>query len=190
MKHKRLIMGFFLTAIAGFLLGIAVQAGQNAYGWYRTPMLNAFGIISYGLFFWIAVCTVLSYHARCGLHASLLVLCLLLPTLFGYAVTARYLGCRLNDSVMMFGLLMLLPSAIAAWVLRAHRHSLVLRGFLSIAAVAALLFDIAARGDFNFRAICLALPLLVFYLYTIHSAPRCAPRRHPLMQGAYTLETW
>lgn len=187
MKHKRLIMGFILTAIAGFLLGILVQAGQNAFGWYRTPLLAAFGVISYGLFFWIAVCTVLSYHSRCGLHASLLVLCLLIPTLFGYALTARYLGCRLNDSVMAFGLLMLLPSALAAWVLRAHRHSLVMRGFLSIAGVAALLFDIAARGDFTFRALSLALPLMVCYLYTVHTAPKRAPRRHSPMQSVYTV---
>lgn len=179
MKHKRLIMGFILTALMGFLLGILVQAGRDAFG---HTLLAAFGIISYGLFFWIAICTMISYHARCGLHAALLVLCLLIPTLFGYALTAQYLGIRLNDTVMIFGMLMLLPSAIAAWILRAYRHRRAMRIFVCITGAAALLFDIGARGEFTPRALMLALPLLVYFIYTVsrfappHQARRYAQR--------------
>ena len=78
-QQYRLMIGFLLTAMIGGILGAVVQISAfEAGGWYGGNPVAALGLVSYGLFFWITICTVRAYHSRCGLHAALLVLSLLI----------------------------------------------------------------------------------------------------------------
>lgn len=171
MKQMKLLASFLLTAIAGGILGVLVQMGSLAsWGYWDSPMLAAFGNVSYGLFFWIFVCTALAYHARCGMHAALLTATLLFPTLCSYRLAAWYFGAYLNRSLLMFGMMMLLPACGAAWVLRANRHRRWMRVLVRLGGIAALIFDIQARGSFSLRTMMLAMPMLVMFLYVVHCA--------------------
>lgn len=180
-KHQiKLMTGFILTAIAGGLLGVLVQLGNMAsWGCCDIPMLAAFGEVSYGFFFWIFVCSALAYHARCGIHASLLTLSLLLPTLCGYRAAAWVFGTYLNRSVLEIGVLLLIPAAAAAWILRANRHRRWMRVMVRLIGTAALMFDIQARGTFSLRTMMLAMPLLVLFWYMMHCVTAKEMRRVP-----------
>ena len=165
-QEYKLASGFLLTAFAGGILGFLVQAcAARAGGWYGGDPAAAFGLVSYGLFFWITICTLRAYHSRCGLHASLLVLSLLIPVLCGYYLGARLLYNPLNEYVLRLGILMLLPSAAAAWVLRAtYRHPL---SRLSVRCIgtAALLLDIGSRIHFNPLPLLAEIALFAWFMY-------------------------
>ena len=122
MKHYKLLAEFLLTAFAGGLLGMFVQlSAYQSGGWYAGDPVSSFGLVSYGLFFWVTICTLRAYHSRCGLHAALLVLSLLIPALAGYTAMAYLWYIPLNHAVVLLGILLLLPAAVAAWILRASR---------------------------------------------------------------------
>lgn len=175
MKQQKLIAGFCIAALAGCLLGILVQAGTMARWYGDWGLLPALGTLSLGFFFWIAVCTPVAFCSRCGLHAALLTLSLLTSVLFGYVFAARFLGGFLNGYVLSFGLLLLLPSAFAAWLLRAYRDRRGMRILAAAAGILALLFDIRARG-FGINTAALLLPLLALYLFSIRQAGRLPGR--------------
>lgn len=179
-QQIKLAAGFLLTAAAGSLLGFLVQAGQQmSCFWFGGSLPAAFGEISYGLFFWIFICTALAYQARCGLHAALLTLTLLMPTLASYRVSAWVLGTYLNTSVLAFGMLMLIPSAAAAWILRANRHRRWMRVLVRLIGTGVLMFDIQARGTFSIHTMMLAMPMLVLFWYMMHCVTSKELRRVP-----------
>ena len=162
----KLAAGFILTAFAGGILGILVQeAAARAGGWYGGDPLAAFGLVSYGLFFWITICTLRAYHSRCGLHAALLVLSLLIPVLCGYCLSARLLYNPLNETVLHVAILMLLPSAAAAWILRATRRHPLSRLFVRCIGTAALLIDIGSRVGFRPLPLFAEIALFAWFLY-------------------------
>ena len=166
-QQYRLIASFLLTAFIGTVLGVAVQIGAWASdGWYGGDPVAAFGLVSYGLFFWITICTLRAYCSRCGLHASLLVLCLLIPAIGSYGLSAWIFGNPLNTSVVQFGMIMLLPSAAAAWILRATRRYALSRFAVRGIGTLALFFDLVTRIRCNPLAVMTAAALYVWFLYT------------------------
>lgn len=165
-QQYRLIAGFLLTAMIGGMLGVIVQISAfEAGGWYGGNPVAALGLVSYGLFFWITVCTARAYYSRCGLHASLLVLSLLIPVLCGYYAAARFFYYPLNEYVIRFGFLMLLPAAAAAWILRATRRFAAGRIAVRCIGTLALFFDLAERIRWNPLAILTAAALYIWFLY-------------------------
>lgn len=185
-KYLKLLLGFALTAAAGFLLGVLVQLGSTAAWYSRETLLGAFGTVSIGFFFWIAVCTPLSFRARCGLHASLLTLSLLIPMLTGYIFAAYAFYGYLNNMLVTFGVVMLMPAAGAAWLLRAYRDRRWMRILVRLAGISAFFFDMQARGTYSFRALTLSLPLLVLFLYVVHEAGQRAKQRERRQSAADT----
>ncbi len=166
MKHYKLIAEFLLTAFAGGILGAVVQmAAASSGGWYGGSPSAAFGLVSYGLLFWITVCTLRAYHSRCGLHAALLVLSLLIPTLIGYYGSALIWCNPVNEMVLSFGMLMLLPAAAAAWFLRITRRYAVGRIAVRVLGAAALLFDFSSRIGGRPLAILTEIAVFVWFLY-------------------------
>ena len=165
-QQYRLLIGFLLTAMIGGILGAVVQISAfEAGGWYGGNPVAALGLVSYGLFFWITICTVRAYHSRCGLHAALLVLSLLIPVLCGYYAAARIFYCPLNEYVIRFGLFLLLPAAAAAWILRATRRYAFSRLAVRGIGTLALLFDLNTRIRWNPLAIMTAAALYIWFLY-------------------------
>lgn len=165
-QQYRLIAGFLLTAMIGGMLGVIVQISAfEAGGWYGGNPVAALGLVSYGLFFWITVCTARAYYSRCGLHASLLVLSLLIPVLCGYCAAAHFFYYPLNEYVIRFGFLMLLPAAAAAWILRATRRFAAGRIAVRCIGTLALFFDLAERIRWNPLAILTAAALYIWFLY-------------------------
>lgn len=171
-NHMKLFMGFALTGFAGVLLGFLVQAGDIAADCGNSSgLLASFGTVTFGFFFWITVCSTLALRSRCGLHASLLVLTLLSPMLVSYRIAAWCMGGYVNTSLLAFGLLMLLPSAIAAWILRASNDRRLMQVFLGQAGVLALLFDLSNRGCVTRLYLLMMLALLGVFLRTVSRMP-------------------
>ncbi|MBR6107854.1 MAG: hypothetical protein IKQ39_07570 [Oscillospiraceae bacterium] len=185
-NHSRLIAGFVLAAFAGGFLGFAVQAGETAAWNCRGGLLSAFGSVSFGLFFWIVLGTVVSLHSRCGLHASLLMLCMLTPVLFGYCVFSHMTGGFLNHSLLYFGALMLLPAAAAAWVLRASNDRRSMQIFLCAAGVLAIAFDLGNRASASRTSLLLMLLLSAVYFRTVFRMP-VSPRRTRRSRNRYAV---
>ena len=187
-NHTRLIAGFALAAIAGGIIGFAVQAGETAMFCGRDGLLPAFGSVCFGLFFWITLGTVVSLHSRCGLHAALLMLCMLTPVLFGYCVRAHLDGGYINHTLLHFGAVMMIPAAAAAWLLRASNDRRFMQIFLCAAGAAALLFDLENRAFAGRQSVLLMMLLAAVYFRTVLRMPvvrnrersdvyRCAPSR-------------
>ena len=141
------------------------MAAASSGGWYGGSPSAAFGLVSYGLLFWITVCTLRAYHSRCGLHAALLVLSLLIPTLIGYYGSALIWCNPVNEMVLSFGMLMLLPAAAAAWLLRITRRYAVGRIAVRVLGAAALLFDFSSRIGGRPLAILTEIAVFVWFLY-------------------------
>lgn len=143
MKHLSLRAGFLLAALFGGLLGFFAKLGDvAATGHPAGSLLYAFGLVSSGVLLWMTVCTALSLSARCGLHASLLVLAFLIPMLICYYLFSRFGVGYYNGSVVRFWVWMLIPSAIAAWVLRANRRKTWLRAAAYAAAFLTFAYDL------------------------------------------------
>lgn len=172
MKQQKLISGFLIAALSGGLLGFLVQAGSTARWYSDWSLLSAFGTLSIGFFFWIALCTPIAFRARCGLHAALLTLTLLCAVLTGYVTAGWVFGGYINDVLLSAGLLLLLPAAFAAWILRAYRGRTALRIFAGAAGIFALLFDIRTRGYFSMPAMMLAMLLMAGYFAALRQAGR------------------
>jgi len=176
----KLAVGFILTAMAGGLLGVLVQIGNlAAVEWYGIPVLAALGELAYGLFFWIFICSTLAFQARNGAHAALLTLTLLLPMLCCYSVSGLVLRGWFNGSVTALGFILLIPSALAAWVLRANRKRRFMRVMVRLIGTAALMFDILTHCNFSMRTMMLAMPMLVLFWYMMHCVTAKEMRRVP-----------
>lgn len=166
MKHYKLLAEFLLTAFAGGLLGMFVQlSAYQSGGWYAGDPISSFGLVSYGLFFWVTICTLRAYHSRCGLHAALLVLSLLIPALAGYTAMAYLWYIPLNHAVVLLGILLLLPAAVAAWILRAARRYPVSRVVVRALGTAVLLFDLCSRIQFRPLPLLTEIALFAWFLY-------------------------
>lgn len=141
--EKKLRREFLWTALAGGALGIlAKMCDTMPQGDPLTNMMFNFGLLSSGLLLWMTVCTWLALRAKCGLHAALSVLSFLVPMLGGYYwFSARFTG-YFNRYVMYFWVMLLLPAAVMAWVLRANAGKPWLRFLGVTAAIVGVLCDI------------------------------------------------
>ncbi len=168
--QKKLLAGFAQIALLGAILGWMIPAD---FGWGIFGMLHyTYHEVVLGCFFWITVCSAVAYRARCGLHASLLTLCLLIPVLCGYYVSSYWHYCYLNRSLLGLGMLLLLPAAFAAWILRATRSSAQMRTVVRVAGIAAMVFDTAVIQMFSPLNVLIEGALLLFFLYTVDCASR------------------
>ena len=125
---------------------------------------------------WTVLCSAFALRARNGLHAALLNLCLLIPTLMSYFFACHVFGLYMNRMILQFGALLLLPAAGAAWLLRAFRDEAWLRPVLLTAGFGLLAFDLQngiLRSPADLR---LLLPLLVMFIYSVVSAPAVVPQ--------------
>ncbi len=187
MKCERLATEFVIAALAGCTAGVLVLAGRNAMFSGSGGILAAFGSICGGLFFWAVLCSALALRARSGLHAALLDLSLLVPTLMSYYFACHAFGMYTNRMILQFGVLLLLPSAGAAWLLRVFRDQAWFRPVLLTAGIGLLVFDLqngCLRGPADLR---LMLPLLVVFIYSVVSAP-CQPNRSTVNSWDYPMK--
>jgi hypothetical protein len=145
MKHtyKKLLRGFLLTAFTSGLTSLAMHI-FSAFPHHSFPFapLAAFGTVAGGMLFWAFCCTAISLHAKCGMHASLLVLCFHLPWLLCAAFFAQHmgLGTLCSGTFPIFALLGI-PSAALAWVVNANRQHLWMRMLLYFGGALTAAFD-------------------------------------------------
>ncbi len=178
MKYERLGTEFVIAALTGCAAGVLVMAGRYAL-FSGGGILAAFGSVCEGFFFWTVLCSAFALRARNGLHAALLNLCLLIPTLMSYSFACHVFGLYMNRTILQFGALLLLPAAGAAWLLRAFRDEAWLRPVLLTAGIGLLAFDLQngiLRSPADLR---LLLPLLVIFIYSVLSAPAAVPQPFP-----------
>ena len=169
MKHLRLRTELLLIAAAGGLLGVLAQAAMTARVYADGSALGAFGGLTFGFTFWIAVGTALAMRARCGLHAAVRVLCLLIPVLAGYTAGCILLGGIRVPDLIPFGVMMLMPAAAGAWIIRAGRESTAMQVLLLLVGCAAFQFDLHVHAS-GLRAVGMLAAALVFHCYTVQCA--------------------
>ena len=175
-KYQKLLNGFALTAGFGTVIGALAKLGDVAEP--ADPIRDlfyAFGLVSSGLLLWAFLCASLSLFARNGLHASLLTLCLLTPMLMSYYAVSRYYVGYYSPDTAYFWVLMLLPAAAGAWVLRAYRHVTWLRVLTGIAGAGAYLIDRRLTGG-NIQAQFFEVMLLAGLFALLYSAGKVSQK--------------
>ena len=173
-RYKKLLTGFGATAALGTVLGVLAKLCDTAGPTDFLPgnLFYGFGLISSGLLFWAFLCAVLSLNAKNGLHAALLTLCLLTPMLVSYYTVSRYYVGYYEPGIARFWGMMLLPSAIGAWILRANRHVKWFRMLTAAGAVCCFLFDRVHLLYGSLRAEVAEMMLLAGLLAVLYTADR------------------
>lgn len=133
---KKLLIGFAAKAAAGGALGLLAAMFR------AVSSRSTLGALGSGLMLWMTAGAWLALQAKCGLHAALSVLSLLVGMLCGTVLGTAWLTGWVNPYLLVFWLLLLLPAALMAWILRANAGKAWLRALGIAAGLAGVFCDV------------------------------------------------
>ncbi len=133
---KRSVATISLVVLAGLILGILAKIGDVIpQGNVFCNFISGFGRVSSGFTLWIFACLLISNKAENRTLAVVCVTSFLTAMLISYYAYSKFVVGYLSLRIVKFWLLMLIPSAIASYVVHGIKNKRLLRILVAIAAV-------------------------------------------------------